>query len=161
MGVLAIIGVLSIVGIQGYKTAMLRHKANLAWEALNQFRVAVEEYLIAHPGDKNKTISSSSGTNNPSNNTIYLNRVDLIPDFADNSIYKFNMYAVYGGAKPYIMVANISVDGLCTTMLPTGTSTVSDTSVTKNNRVYLDVENNTFRWYCQVQTKDNAPLYTP
>ena len=51
LGVLVVIGVLSIVGLTGYSQAMLRIKVNDTWDALVKFKNDVDAFRFMNPNE--------------------------------------------------------------------------------------------------------------
>lgn len=141
LGVLAVIGVLSIVGIAGYKKAMLRHYANEAWDSIIKFQTDVAERALLAPQEKcdpdspNHVVSyycsakkGASGISSYYAGYCYMDRSDLMPSFAEGSYAKFYMYVHPDGS--IAQWRNISIDNLCSTLLPEAkekTSYIHDT----------------------------------
>ena len=67
LGVLAIIGVLSVGGIYGYTTAMNKYKANEVAQAMNMYGVMA---LSANGGTGNKDLTANAAGVADSNNTV-------------------------------------------------------------------------------------------
>ena len=161
LGVLAIIGVLSIVGIQGYKKAMLKIKVNAGFESANKFLIAVQEYLFLHPEDADKTvyIRAPIATDNLNVN-VFLNRLDLLPDFANNNPTNFWLVAKLHRTNEndrFLKIQDIRHDGFCRMMFPNGEESKSSNTVTKVNGLCSYV--NGLKWCCYVQTGNNIPNY--
>lgn len=111
LGVLAIIGVLSIVGISGYQKAILKLQANEAWDAATKFRAEVQSYSLMHP-DKKNTYHGMKNSGDAS--VVWLNRLDLLPDFAKGSFDNFHVLVVPYGNMQF---KNIKIKHLCRTIL--------------------------------------------
>ena len=130
LGVLAIVGLLSIIGLYGYRKAMLQIKANDMWDALYKFEAAVEEYRLLHP-EETRAFSSAPSAESVSGmysaptdaNAVFLNRSDLIPAWAEGDPKKFMLLFSNNGGV--LAIRHIMISNLCSTFLPQGEPTSS------------------------------------
>ena len=154
LGVLAIIGVLSIVGIQGYKKAMIRNYANEAMSSAQKFLIAVDEYLMLHTVPSGiRYIAMTTGT---AAQTIYLDRADLLPAFAEGNKDNFGVF-VDLNTNPYsVIVYNVRKSGVCKAILPDATEGKYNSAHTANTTVGKQI--NGVTWYCRVAVNNNAPV---
>ena len=125
LGVLAIIGVLSIVGIAGYKKATLKHYANEAWNAAMQFNTIVQQRILVEP---NEPCASNWYCSADSSVTSYaycfLDIKEIQPSFSRDNYTKFYLFAHKHATEHRVNTIefmNITINGLCKTILPEGT----------------------------------------
>jgi len=152
LGVLAIVGLLSIVGIAGYKKAMTRIYANDAIEMAQRFYAFVQEYVMVNPDEKGKDIYVRSGTNKE--NVTYLNLTDYMPAFANGN---WNNYSIYikipkTTGNSTVLIYNIRKSGLCSTLFPNGTKSKKNSATDYNQ---LDQTIGTTVWQCRTAIDSN------
>jgi len=152
LGVLAVIGLLSIIGVSGYKKAMLHHYANEAWDSMMKFQAIVKERVVLYPKEKcNGTstttwyCSAKKGESGVASGSAYcyLDRKDLLPDFANGSYANY-----YNFIDPPMGIAqwrNISIDNLCTTLLPESKLTTPASGTPYYSQKIGDIEYRCFR----------------
>ena len=123
LGVLAIVGLLSIVGIAGYKKAMLQHYTNEAWDSMMKFQAIAKERAVLYPKESCASWYCSAlykAPGAPSSSTAagycYFDLKNLLPSFANGS-YE-NYYNFISTAGTTAQWRNIPINGLCSALIP-------------------------------------------
>lgn len=142
LGVLAIMGALSLTGLSFYNKSVLNVKVQQAWEAVFKFKSMAQHYELRHPEDycnqNSKPQDKRSETSawycmaekSRCGSYCPFEAFEFLPPFAKGSFANF--YIRINKSFTTIQILNIKVDHLCSTMFPDGHEDPS------NSKIWVD-----------------------
>jgi len=140
MAVLAIIGLLSAMGLQLYRKAIVKMYAQEAWASVFKFLDDARNYDRLHPGEAKAQYCS--GTAALCGSYFPLEDFDILPTFAKGDPANFYVIANKAlihqqqGESKVMYIKNIRVDGLCSALFPGAKNQTSYLQIKKDDVTY-------------------------